>query len=57
MWLASNPGFASAWPADSVEKHFVARIMQENRSEGKGDAKRVWMVEGGLERRDLAADL
>lgn len=54
---ATANGDYSAWPSQYMEDHFVARIMLEIRSDGKGGAQRNWMLEGGPKRSHLAADL
>ena len=45
------------WPYSYVENHYVARVMQEIRSDGDGGAHRVWLLEGGVARSSLRKDL
>lgn len=45
------------WPSDYVEAHFVARTLEEIRTDGDGDTIRAWVVEGGPSRTALVADI
>ena len=45
------------WPYSYVENHYVARVMQEIRTDDDGAAHRVWLIEGGAVRSSLRKDL
>ena len=45
------------WPAEYVEAHFVARVMQVIQGDGEGEVTRSWWVEGGPDRERLASEI